>query len=314
MKTGTRTPSWRSSISRPGTARHWTVLTLLRTTTRFLEERGASEPRLSAEHLLGHVLGMGRLQLYLDFDRPLEPDELDAYRRLVKRRLTGEPVAYIVGRVGFRDLELDVDRRVLVPRPETELLVGHVLEWARAEAARGARPGAGWRMVDVGTGSGAIACALAVELEGVERVLGIDANPAAVALARSNARRAGAEQTLWLAADLFEALRPGTEVDAIVANPPYLADGERDSLAPEVARWEPPDALFAGPTGEEAIRRLVEAAPGRLRPAGLLAFEVGLGQAERARSLVQAVPGLRYVSTYRDHAGIERGILAVRER
>ncbi|MGH7563140.1 MAG: N5-glutamine methyltransferase family protein, partial [Gemmatimonadota bacterium] len=211
-------------------------MALLRTTARFLEERGASEPRLSAEHLLGHVLGMGRLQLYLDFDRPLEPDELEAYRRLVKRRLTGEPVAYIVGRVGFRDLELDVDRRVLVPRPETELLVGHVLDWARAEAARGARPEAGWRMVDVGTGSGAIACALAVELEGVERVLGIDASPAAVALARSNARRARAERTLWLAADLFEALRPGTEMDAIVANPPYLADGERDSLAPEVAR------------------------------------------------------------------------------
>ncbi len=254
---------------------------------------------------------MGRLQLYLDFDRPLAPDELETYRRLVKRRLTGEPVAYIVGRVGFRDLELDVDRRVLVPRPETELLVGHVLEWARAEAARGARPETGWRMVDVGTGSGAIACALAVELEGVEMVLGIDASPAAVALARSNARSTRAERTLWLAADLFESLRHGAQMDAIVANPPYLADDERDSLAPEVGRWEPPEALFAGPTGEEAIRRLVETAPGRLRPGGLLAFEVGLGQAARARDLVQAAPGLAYLSTYRDHAGIERGILAV---
>jgi release factor glutamine methyltransferase len=229
----------------------------------------------------------------------------------VRRRLAGEPVAYIVGRVGFRDLELEVDRRVLVPRPETELLVGHVLEWARAEAARGTRPGNGWRFVDVGTGSGAIACALAVELEGVERVVGIDASPAAVALARSNARRTGAGRTLWLAADLFEALRPGAAVDAVVANPPYLADGERDSLAPEVARWEPPEALFAGPTGEEAIRRLVASAPGRLRPGGLLAFEVGLGQSARARELVEATPGLVYVSTYRDHAGIERGILAI---
>lgn len=258
------------------------------------------------------MLGVGRLQLYLEFDRPLETSELEAYRALVRRRLAGEPVAYIVGRAGFRDLELEVDRRVLVPRPETEVLVGQVLEWARAEAGRGARPASGWRMVDVGTGSGAIACALALELEGVGWVLGIDASPEALDLARRNAWRMGAERTLWLAADLLEALRPGSGLDAVVANPPYLADGERESLAPEVADWEPAAALFAGPSGDEAIRRLVREAPPRLRPGGLLAFEVGWEQSARARELVASTTDLEYVSTYRDHAGIERGILALR--
>ena len=167
-------------------------------------------------------------------------------------------------------------------------------------------------MVDVGTGSGAIACALALELEGVGWILGIDASLEALDLARRNARRTGAGRTCWLAADLLEALRPGSGLDAVVANPPYLADGERESLAPEVADWEPAAALFAGPSGDEAIRRLVREAPPRLRPGGLLAFEVGWEQSVRARELVASTADLEYVSTYRDHAGIERGILALR--
>ncbi len=220
-------------------------------------------------------------------------------------------MAYIVGRAGFRDLELRVDRRVLVPRPETELLVGHVLEWARAEAARGARPAEGWRMVDVGTGSGAIACALATELDGVAWVAGLDVSPDAVELARANAREVGADRTLWLAADGLDAFAPGLRVDAVVANPPYLALGERDTLPPEVERWEPATALFAGPAGDEAIRRLLDEAPARLRGGGLLAFEVGLGQAGPARARVESIPELEYVTTYRDHGAVERGLLAV---
>ena len=240
------------------------------------------------------------------------PGELERYRALVRRRLDGEPVAYIVGRAGFRDLDLRVDRRVLVPRPETELLVGHVLEWAGAEAARGARPAEGWRMVDVGTGSGAIACALATELEGVAWVAGVDVSPDAVELARTNARETGADRTLWLAADGLGAFAPGVRVDAVVANPPYLALGERAALPPEVGRWEPPRALFAGPVGDEAIRHLLDEAPGRLRAGGLLAFEVGIGQAGAARARVETIPELEYVTTYRDHGGVERGLLAVR--
>ena len=169
-------------------------------------------------------------------------------------------------------------------------------------------------MVDVGTGSGAIACALATELEGVAWVAGVDVSPDAVGLARENARRTGADRTLWLAADGLGAFAPGLRVDAVVANPPYLALGERSTLPPEVERWEPARALFAGPVGDEAIRKLLDEAPGRLRAGGLLAFEVGLGQAAPARARVEAIPELEYVTTYRDHGGVERGLLAVRVR
>lgn len=289
----------------------WSVLAILRATTEHFEARGVGEPRLSAERLLADVLDCDRLDLYLAWDRPLGRDEIEAYRTRVKRRLAGEPVQYITGTAGFRDLELAVDTRVLVPRPETEILVGEVLEWARAEAARSHAPEPGWRMVDLGTGSGAIACALATELEGVRWVLGVDRSIEAVALARENAGRTGADRTRWVAADGLHALQPGARVDAIVSNPPYVAEGERASLPPEVAEWEPGEALFAGPQGEEMLARIVAEAPAHLRPDGLLALEVGAGQADRIRELVESSDGLEFLATYRDLAGTERGLLAL---
>lgn len=292
-------------------ARQWTVLAILRTTTQFLDERGVPEPRLSAEHLLADVLGCRRLELYLGYDRPLAPDEVEAYRARVKRRLAHEPIQYITGKAGFRGLELDVDRHVLVPRPETEMLVGEVLAWARAEAKRGRAPTGGWRMIDLGTGSGAIACALALELEGVRWVLGIDRSPAAIAVARANAARVGAGRTLWAAGDGLTAFRPDLGADAVVANPPYVADGERGKLPCEVAEWEPPEALFAGPRGDEALARIVAEAPAALRPEGLLALEVGAGQAPRVRDMIEVSAGLEYLAIYRDHAGVRRGVLAL---
>jgi release factor glutamine methyltransferase len=289
----------------------WTVLSLLRTTSAFLTERGVAEPRLSAEHLLAHVLGCRRLDLYLRFDRPVDEIELAAYRAAVRRRLQGEPVQYITGRAGFRGLELAVDRRVLIPRPETEQLVGEVLGWARAEAARGRAPANGWRILDVGTGSGAIAIALAVELEGLRLVVGSDASPAAVEAARENAARAGAARVAFVAADALDAFAPDAALDAVVANPPYLAARERAGLPREVRDWEPPEALYAGPRGDEAIERLVAEAPARLRPGGLLALEVAMGQAAGVRERIQAAAGLTYMATYRDFAGVERGVLAL---
>lgn len=290
--------------------RRWTVLSILRTTTGFLEKRGVTEARLSAEHLLADVLDCGRLDLYLEYDRPLDEAEIEAYRSRVRRRLEGEPIQYITGTAGFRGLDLLVDRRVLVPRPETEVLVGEVLGWARARADRGKVPAGGWRIVDLGTGSGAIACALATELEDVRWVLGIDASAAAVELAAGNARRAGADATRWLVADGFCALGLEVAFDAIVANPPYVAEGDRSSLPPEVADWEPPEAVFAGPRGDEMLRRIVAEARGRLRDGGLLAVEVGVGQARGVRDAIEATGELAYLATFRDHAGIERGVLA----
>jgi release factor glutamine methyltransferase len=289
----------------------WSVLSILRTTTEFLEQRGVGEPRLSAEHLLADVLDCRRLDLYLRYDRPLSPEEVDSYRARVRRRLAGEPVQYITGVAGFRGLELLVDRRVLVPRPETERLVAEVLEWARAEAARGRRAEAGWRMLDLGTGSGAIACALALELEGVRLVVGSDRSQAALGLARDNAARLGAGRTAWVAADRLSAFRPAPVFDAIVCNPPYVADRERPSLPTEVAEWEPSEALFSGPAGTEAIAEVVREAPRHLSEGGLLALEIGKGQDTAIRRLVEGTRGLDFLTLFHDYSGVARGVLAL---
>lgn len=289
----------------------WTVLGILRATAGFLEERDVAEARLSAEWLLAHVLDCGRLDLYLQHDRPLESAQIDRYRAAVRRRAAGEPVQYITGRAAFRGLDLAVDRRVLIPRPETEVLVGEVLAWARAEAGRGRAPDGGWRLLDVGTGSGAIAIALAAELDGVRWTAGLDRSRDALDVARANAARAGGGRVRWIAGDLLEAVRSGAGLDAIVANPPYVAAGARVDLPQEVAEWEPGGALFAGPRGDEALARLVADAAARLRPGGLLALETGDGQVTGVRDRVEATAGLRWITDFRDHAGVPRGGLAL---
>jgi release factor glutamine methyltransferase len=292
----------------------WSVLAILRTTTSFLEERGVSEPRLSAEHLLADVLDCRRLDLYLRFDRPLSPDEVESYRSRVRRRLAGEPVQYITGVAGFRGLELAVDPRVLVPRPETERLVAEVLEWARAKAARGAAPAAGWRILDLGTGSGAIACALALELEGARLVVGSDRSRPALEVARANAARVGAGRVAWVEADGLSAFRVAAAFDAIVCNPPYVAETDRSALPAEVRDWEPAEALFAGPEGTEAIARVVREAPEHLAADGLLAIEIGDRQEPAVRRMVEQVPALELLGGYQDHAGRARGVLALATR
>jgi len=286
------------------------VLALLRTTSGFLSERGVAEPRLSAEHLLADALGCRRLDLYLRFDRPVAEPELAAYRAAVRRRVAGEPVPYITGRASFRGLELAVDRSVLIPRPETEILAGETLAWARGETELGRAPAEGWSVLDVGTGSGAIALALAAELDGVRRVVGSDRSTAALAVARANAARLGAERTAFVAADALDAFRPRS-FDIVVANPPYLAAAERDSLPVDVREWEPPVALFAGPRGDEAVARIVAEAPARLRPGGLLALEVAMGQAGSVRDRIRSADELAWLGSYRDFAGVERGVLAM---
>lgn len=303
----------RSSPSMPdvAAATDWTILALVRTTSQYFEERGVPEARLSAELLLADVLACPRLDLYLQFDRPVLPAQLQAYRDRVRRRARHEPVAYITGKASFRDLELDVDARVLIPRPETERLVAEVLDWMAAETRRGRAPERGWRIVDVGTGSGAIACALALEAADVWQVIGIDRSIDALEVAQANARRLGAEWVWWCSADALAALGSDVEFDAIVSNPPYLADDEREIVERQVADWEPTDALFAGPRGDEVVVELVRSAPRSLRSGGLLAIEVADEQASVARAEVEATPGLEMASVYRDLSGRERGVLAL---
>jgi len=272
----------------------------------YLQEKGVERGRLDAEHLLAHVLGVKRLQLYLQHDRPLDREELDHFRPLLRRRAEREPLQYILGHAAFRELELAVDRRVLIPRPETEVLVDEVLAWAAGlgEDALTA--------VDLGTGSGAIALALAHEGP-FRQVVATDASPDALAVAQENARATGLADTVhFREGSLFQPLAAGEAFDVIVSNPPYVAEAEAGMLEPEVAEWEPSQALFGGPDGMAVIRALVAGAGAHLVAGGLLALEIGAGQAGLVVAEVEGTGEYEDVRVRRDLAGRERVVLATR--
>lgn len=283
----------------------WTVLRMIRWSAGYLQEKGVEQGRLDGEHLLAHALGLSRLQLYLQYERPLTADELASYKPLLLRRARREPLQYVLGYTSFRELELRTDSRALVPRPETERLVQEVLEWARARA--GAPDGL--TALDVGTGSGCIALSLAREGP-FSQVLGTDASEEALELARENAREGGVEDRLELASGPLYEPAAGRRFDVVVSNPPYVAETERGQLEPEVRDWEPEGALFAGPDGMDVLRPLVAGAPEHLHPDGLLALEVGLGQADAVAGLVESTGAFGAPSIRRDLTGRPRMVLA----
>ena len=246
--------------------------------------------RLDAELLLAHALGRQRIELYTDFDRPLNSGELDDYRALVARRARSEPIAYILGEWGFRRLTLTVDRRALIPRPESEVVVGRAL----ARIAGIDAP----RALDVGTGTGAIALALADEHPGAS-VAAIDLSADALALARENAARTGLTVEL-LEHDLRDGL-PGGPYDLVVSNPPYVEPADLETLMPDVRDYEPHLALV----GTGAVEAVARAALDVLVPGGWLVLEVGDGQAGAAASLLGEL-GYDDVETTQDLAGRER--------
>jgi release factor glutamine methyltransferase len=253
---------------------------------------GVDTPRLDAEVLLAHVLGVGRAALVVDRERPVQGAAIRAFQDAVRRRSVGrEPVAYITGVKGFRHLDLHVDARVLIPRPETETLVEAALELP-----------AGARVVDVGTGSGAVALALKDERPDLQ-MSATDVSEDALAVARANAARLGLA-VAFARADLLDGV---DAVDAVVSNPPYVEDAA--ALAPEITRHEPAQALFAGPDGLAIVRRLVEQA-GR-RGVGFLALEVGAGQAPEVEALARAA-GFARTARRPDLAGIDRVVVAWR--
>ncbi len=262
-----------------------------------LANAGVDEARLDAELLAAHVLGVNRAAVLTRPERELTPKELTRLRDLVARRLAREPLAYITGHREFFGLDLAVDARVLIPRPETELLVEHALRFARWAG----RPLA---VADVGAGSGAIAVALAAHLPDAQ-VFALDASPDALAVTAENARRHGvAGRIRCLAGDLLAAL-PGP-VDLVAANLPYVAGTEWDALAPEIRDWEPRQALEAGPDGLDAIRRLLATAPPYVQPGGAVLLEIGAGQGSAVTGLAgDAFPGAR-VELSADYAGLDR--------
>jgi release factor glutamine methyltransferase len=257
---------------------------------------GCASPRLDAELLLAAALGCSRELLLLDPDRTVPPAGARAFGEAVRRRAEErEPVAYILGRCHFRRLQLAIDSRALVPRPETELLV-----------EVGVSLPAGTSVLDVGTGSGAVALALKDERPDLQ-LAGSERSGDALALARANGRRLGLAVS-WLQADLLEGVPD--RFDGVLANLPYVADGERGALAPEIARHEPARALFAGADGLAAIRALLMALSRRPR-VRLAALEVGAGQAHAVATLMRGA-GFPKVAVERDLAGIERVVVGRR--
>ena len=302
------------------------LMDYLRLATEYLQRCGSPSARLDAEVLLGHVLGMDRVSLYVNHDRPLVPREVDAYREVLRARGRGTPVAYITGKKEFLRMTLAVTPDVLIPRPETELLVEAVVRHFQPAD----RP---LVLADVGTGSGAIAIGLARALPKA-RVLAIDISPAALAVARRNAAALGvADRVVLMEGDLLVPVAAGLAggagshgavagrpaghgwpdggLDAVVSNPPYIPARDWDKLPRDVREYEPRLALDGGPDGLAVYRRLVPQAAAVLRPGGLLALEIGHDQEQAVRALLE---GGRWdgVRVEKDYAGHPRVVLATR--
>ncbi len=281
------------------------VLPLAQKAAHLFAERGFENARLEAELLLAHVLGLKRLDLYLQFERPLNQRELEAFRAAVRRRLKHEPLQYIMGSAAFRQLELTVDTNVLIPRPETEVLAGCAIQWARAQDGVGAA-------LDIGTGTGALALSLLHE-NAVARAVATDISEAALAVARVNADRlALTDRVEFRQGDVWRAVHAGEVFDIVISNPPYIAPGERDTLQPEVRDWEPGAALFASADGLAVLHEIAAGAAAHLRPRGLLALEVGAAQAATVAATLRA-GAFEEVGVVRDLAGRDRIVTAVRK-
>jgi release factor glutamine methyltransferase len=273
-----------------------TIRSILAKTAAFFEQKGSPSARLDAEVLLAETLSTQRLNLYLDMERPLTDGEVAAYREFVRRRGALEPVAYIIGYREFRSMPFAVDRRTLIPRPETE----GVVDLALAALDGQENPA----ILDVGTGSGVLAISLAAEIE-QGRIHATDSSTDALAVARENAARLGFGARIeFVHGDLFAGLEG--PFDLIVSNPPYVAESDRATLPRDVVEYEPAEALFAGPDGLAVIQRLLAEAPERLCPGGKVIFEIGEGQAGPVEALIRHSPELTFFNVAPDLRGIPR--------
>ncbi|MFH1679325.1 MAG: peptide chain release factor N(5)-glutamine methyltransferase [Candidatus Eisenbacteria bacterium] len=291
-------------------SRAWTLLPLLETTTSYFKDKGMESPRVDAELLLAHLLGVRRIDLYLQHDRPLSESEVSRYREMVRARAGGTPVQRITGEAEFYSITLLVAEGVFIPRPETELLVDRGIAFLRKSGG-----GAGRSALDAGTGTGAVALALAKNVPEL-RVLAVDRSAEAAACARENAGRTGlAERVEVIEGDAAEELRarPGA-IALVVSNPPYVTTAEAGELPVEVREHDPAAALHGGEDGLDAYRALVPAASIALAPGGMLVLEVSDTTAEGVRRLVEADGRFAGASVELDYAGRKRVLTAAAGR
>jgi release factor glutamine methyltransferase len=280
----------------------WTVLRLIRWTDERFKKEGLLNPRLDAEVLLGNTLGMDRVGLYTHFDQPLAPAELEHFKKLIQRRLRHEPIAYILGRREFWSLSFKVTPEVLIPRPETEVLVAEALRLLSPMA----KPGAQLRILEIGTGCGAISVALAKELPEAF-ITATDISAKALEIAQENATQNGVGQRLhFLQGNLFSPFEQGLSFELIITNPPYIPHDQLLTLAPEVRNYEPWEALDGGEEGLNYFRRILPKVTEFLRPKGWFLSEIGAGQDEKIQSIAGQNGELNSGSFIQDLAGIKR--------
>ena len=287
----------------------WTIGRILKWTEQYFGQKGIESPRLDAEVLLSHVLGKQRIYLYVHFDEPLQAEELALYRAMIRQRVEHMPVAYILGEKEFMGLTFKVTPDTLVPRPDTEILVQAAVDELKAQAEGNEEPA---RLVDIGTGSGAVCLSVLSLLDGVTADT-VDISPAARAVAEENAAALGLEARVRFHTGDLLAPVAGQQFTAILSNPPYIPVADIAELAPEVRCKEPMTALAGGADGLDFYRRLCTEAPAMLTENGFMAFEVGIHQAEAVAALAEDNPLIGRTEIRKDYAGIDRVVLAWRK-
>ena len=283
----------------------WRVLDLIQWTTEYFKRCDIPGPRLDAELLLSHVLDTNRLQLYLRFEMPVNPERLAAFRDLIKKRVAHSPVSYLTNRKEFFSLDFYVDPRVLIPRPETEVLVESVLQAQETPC----------QLIDIGTGSGAIAISLAVNRPEWE-IIATDISADVLEVAQKNSVvHQCANRLTFLQGNLFEPLEglPNPRFDWIVSNPPYVSTAEFPSLLPDVRDHEPETALLAGANGLDVITGILEDAPRFLKPGGRVGLEIGHNHSPDVQDIVQSNSAYVGCQVIKDYSGVERVVIVTVE-
>jgi len=289
----------------------WIVRNLLHVTAEYLEKKGIDSPRLTAEILLAHKLNVDRVTLYLNFDQPLTENELSGYRILIKKRLQREPLQYITGIQEFWSLEFAVTPQVLIPRPETELLVEQTIERLKAfPAVENHTP----RILDLGTGCGAIAISLAKEVQQT-KIWATDISAGALKLARLNAEKHGVTDRIrFIQGSLWEPLMDqGETFDIILSNPPYIASEEFKGLSPEVRDYEPRLALDGREGGMHFIEKIISEAPAFMNPGAWIMVEMAPGQTEKALGLIGEIKDYGEKTRIKDYSHLYRVVMAQRK-